>query len=107
MHHVRLKAVLADPAAHVLAVSEPDGDVVALASFVRGLGGGTAELGVLVEDAWQRRGIGRRLVAHLISSAPARGITTLTASIQAPTPTSPICSDRFPVGSPSPPKAES
>jgi GNAT superfamily N-acetyltransferase len=78
-----LTAVLADPAAHVMAVSQPDGDVVGLASLIRGPGGDTAELGVLVEDAWQRRGIGQRLAAHLISAAPARGITTLTASIQA------------------------
>jgi len=78
-----LTAVLADPAANVVAASEPDGDVVGLASLICGASGGTAELGVLVEDAWQRRGIGRRLVAHLVSAAPARGITTLTASILA------------------------
>lgn len=77
-----LNAMLADPAANVLAVSEPDGDVVALASLIRCPGGGTAELGVLVEDARQCRGIGRRLAAHLIS-APARGISVLTASILA------------------------
>jgi GNAT superfamily N-acetyltransferase len=78
-----LKAVLADPAANVLAAREPAGDVVALASLIRSSGSGTAELGVLVEDAWQRRGIGRRLVARLITAAPARGITTLTASVLA------------------------
>jgi GNAT superfamily N-acetyltransferase len=78
-----LNAVLADPAANVLAVSEPDREVVALASLIRCPGGGSAELGVLVEDAWQRRGIGRRLAAYLISAAPARGISMLTASILA------------------------
>jgi GNAT superfamily N-acetyltransferase len=36
---------------------------------------------VLVEDAWQRHGIGRHLVAHLIAAAPAREITELTASV--------------------------
>ena len=76
-----LKAVLADPAANVLAAREPSGDVVALASLIGSPGSGTAELGVLVEDAWQRRGIGRGLVAHLVTAAPARGITTLTASV--------------------------
>jgi GNAT superfamily N-acetyltransferase len=76
-----LKAVLADPAASVLAACEPAGDVVALASLIQDPGSGTAELGVLVEDAWQRRGIGRRLVAHLVTAAPARGITTLTAAV--------------------------
>jgi len=78
-----LTALLADPAAHVIAVGQPGGDVVGLASLIRGASGDTAELGVLVEDAWQRRGIGQRLAAHLISTAPGRGITTLTASIQA------------------------
>lgn len=76
-----LKEVLADPAANVLAVREPAGDVVALASLIRSPGSGTGELGVLVEDAWQRRGIGRRMVAHLVLGAPARGITTLTAVV--------------------------
>jgi len=78
-----LTAVRADPAAHVVAASGPGGEVVALASLIRAPGGGTAELGVLVEDAWQRRGIGCRLAARLIAGAPARGITTLTATILA------------------------
>ncbi len=78
-----LRTVLADPAASVLAACGRDGDVVALASLIRSPGCGAAELGVLVEDAWQRRGIGRRLVTHLITTAPARGITTLTASVLA------------------------
>jgi GNAT superfamily N-acetyltransferase len=87
-----LKAVLADPAANILAVREPGGGAVALASLISGAGGssgpgspggGTAELGVLVEDAWQRRGIGRRLVAYLVGAASARGISTLTAVVLA------------------------
>jgi GNAT superfamily N-acetyltransferase len=78
-----LEAVLSDPGANIVAAREPAGDAVALASLIASPGSATAELGVLVEDAWQRRGIGRRLVARLISAAPARGITTLTASILA------------------------
>ena len=78
-----LEAVLADPTASVLAARDPAGDVVGLASLIGTQGPGTAELGVLVEDAWQRRGIGRQLVAHLIAAAPARGITTLTAAVLA------------------------
>lgn len=81
-----LETVLSDPGANVLAAREPTGDVVALASLIRDPGSATAELGVLVEDAWQRRGIGRRLVARLIFAAPARGITTLTASVRPATP---------------------
>jgi L-amino acid N-acyltransferase YncA len=81
-----LTELLTDPAANIVADSQPGGDVVGLASLIRSPGSpgsGIAELGVLVEDAWQRRGIGQRLAARLISTAPARGITTLTASILA------------------------
>ena len=74
-----MEAVLSDPSASLVAVPGRAGVVAALASFVPG--GGSAELGVLVEDAWQRRGIGRHLVAHLIAAAPARQITELTASV--------------------------
>ena len=78
-----LTAVFADPAASVVAACQHCGAVVALASLVPRASQDSAELGVLVEDAWQRAGIGRRLVAHLIATAQARGITTLTASVLA------------------------
>jgi GNAT superfamily N-acetyltransferase len=42
---------------------------------------GTADLGVLVEDHWQRRGIGTRLVTSLLADAPALGVTTLHADV--------------------------
>jgi GNAT superfamily N-acetyltransferase len=42
---------------------------------------GTADLGVVVEDHWQRRGIGTRLVASLLADAPAIGVTTLHADV--------------------------
>jgi GNAT superfamily N-acetyltransferase len=38
---------------------------------------------VLVEDAWQRQGIGRQLVTHLVAAAPAREIIEVTASVLA------------------------
>ncbi len=77
-----LDAVLSDPSASLVAVPGRAGAVAALASLVPG-DGSSAELGVLVEDAWQRHGIGRQLVAHLIAAAPARQITELTASVLA------------------------
>jgi GNAT superfamily N-acetyltransferase len=77
-----LETVLSDPAASLLAVPDRIDAVVALASLIPGCGS-SAELGVLVEDAWQRHGIGRHLVAHLIAAAPARQITELTASVLA------------------------
>jgi len=78
-----LRTMLADPAGSYVAVVPGDpAVVVALASLVSG-SGGSAELGVLVEDAWQRRGIGRDLIARLIVVARARQITELTASVLA------------------------
>lgn len=75
-----LKAVLSDPSASLVAVPGPADAVTALASLIPGAGG-SAELGVLVEDAWQRHGIGRQLVTRLVAAAPARQITELTASV--------------------------
>jgi GNAT superfamily N-acetyltransferase len=76
-----LTAVFADPSASVVAACQHCGAVVALASLLPDASHDCAELGVLVEDAWQRAGIGRRLVAHLIATAHARGIASLTASV--------------------------
>jgi GNAT superfamily N-acetyltransferase len=42
---------------------------------------GTADLGVLVEDAWQRRGVGSQLVASLIDAARADGASRVRANI--------------------------
>lgn len=42
---------------------------------------GTAHLGVLVEDAWQRRRVGSTLVAALVAGAAARGISTVRADV--------------------------
>lgn len=78
-----LKAVFADPSASLVAACQHCGAVVALASLIPNASQGSAELGVLVEDAWQRAGIGRRLVAHLITTAHVRGIAWLTASVLA------------------------
>jgi GNAT superfamily N-acetyltransferase len=43
----------------------------------------SAEMAVLVEDAWQRRGIGTALVAALATGARQRGLATLIANIHA------------------------
>jgi GNAT superfamily N-acetyltransferase len=77
-----LRTVLSDPSTSLVAVDGRTGVVVALASLVP-FGCSSAELGVLVEDAWQRRGIGRALVAQLIAAASASQITELTASVLA------------------------
>ena len=54
--------------------------IVALASC-RAVAEGVAELGLLVEDAWQRRGIGVRLLADLVAHAHSAGFRALQAQV--------------------------
>jgi GNAT superfamily N-acetyltransferase len=54
--------------------------IVALASC-RVVDEGMAELGVLVEDAWQRRGVGTALLDELVAHARALGLRALTAQL--------------------------
>jgi N-acetylglutamate synthase-like GNAT family acetyltransferase len=42
---------------------------------------GRVELGVLVEDAWQRQGIGTQLTVSLLDSLRAEGVTTVHADV--------------------------
>jgi GNAT superfamily N-acetyltransferase len=58
------------------------GGIVALASC-RTVDEGAAELGVLIEDAWQRRGLGTRLVRDLAAHASRTGLRTLGAQLLA------------------------
>ncbi len=69
-------------AEHVALVAEQDGTAIALASCRIDLAGG-AELGILVEDRWQRRGIGTRLLGGLLQHADQQGLRPLKASVLA------------------------
>jgi GNAT superfamily N-acetyltransferase len=42
---------------------------------------GISDLGVLIQDAWQRRGIGTWLVASLLANARAKGTTMVHADV--------------------------
>ncbi len=75
-----VRAVLAEPGAGLVATESGGGTVVGLASLFES-GGGRADLGVVVEDRWQRCGIGAALVAGLVAAAPGRGISVVTASV--------------------------
>ena len=44
-------------------------------------GGGVAELGILIEDGWQRRGLGRELLARLVAHADSLGLPELHAQM--------------------------
>jgi GNAT superfamily N-acetyltransferase len=60
----------------------PGGGIVALASC-RAVDEGAAELGVLIEDAWQRRGLGTRLIGDLAAHAANAGLRVLEAQLLA------------------------
>lgn len=59
------------------------GEVVGVARYDRALDDlATAEVAVLVEDAWQGAGVGRQLLASLTELAVRRGVRTVTATVQ-------------------------
>jgi ribosomal protein S18 acetylase RimI-like enzyme len=76
-----LARVISEPEGSRLATTT-DGEVVGLASLL-GSGKGAADLGVVVEDQWQRRGIARRMVEELFSEARSRGIRVVKADVLA------------------------
>jgi RimJ/RimL family protein N-acetyltransferase len=68
----------------VAEVDRPEGPrVVGVARYEPGEQEGRAEVAVVVEDAWQGRGIGRRLLTELLAEAQARGIRRFHADVLA------------------------
>jgi GNAT superfamily N-acetyltransferase len=61
---------------------DPASRAVALASC-RLVEEGAAELGLLVEDDWQRQGLGRRLLRDLVAHADESGVRVLRAQLMA------------------------
>jgi GNAT superfamily N-acetyltransferase len=78
--HFALVAYVAGVDGTVVDGTVVDGMVVALASC-RAVFEGVAELGVLVEDAWQRRGVGARLVREILGYASQTGLRALQARV--------------------------
>jgi GNAT superfamily N-acetyltransferase len=73
-----------DDARNDAVVAVVDGEVVALASYhVRTNDPLAAEVSVLVDDAWQRRGLGRSLVRRLAAIARMRGVRRFVADVLA------------------------
>ena len=77
------RLVTVDHDARVAVVAVVGGEVVGVARYDRlPTEPSTAEFAVLVEDAWQRAGVGRQLLAALTDLAARRGVRTLTATVQ-------------------------
>ena len=56
-------------------------EIVGHAMYVRSQNGREAEFAVVVEDAWQSRGVGRLLLAELAAKAGSRDIDLFTGSV--------------------------
>lgn len=62
-------------------VAEVAGDVVGVARFNADAQGGRAEIGILLSDVWQSRGLGRAVVARLRHEATRRAVGGFTATV--------------------------
>jgi RimJ/RimL family protein N-acetyltransferase len=60
-----------------------DGEIVGVARYFRSAAPDTAELALVVADAWQRRGLATRMLASLGELALAAGIRRFAVTIQA------------------------
>jgi GNAT superfamily N-acetyltransferase len=76
-----LTEALAGHTDHLALVAATPTAVVALASC-RATAGAAADLAVLVEDAWQRQGIGTCLLNGLLDHADRNGLRTLKATMR-------------------------
>ena len=77
-----LTEALARGAAHFALLAQAGQAVAGLASCVT-TGRGSAELAVLVEDSWQRLGVGARLLSQLVAHADQSGQARLKAWVLA------------------------
>jgi GNAT superfamily N-acetyltransferase len=77
---VYTRALLARQSMDETLVAWYDGACVGLATLSRDREG-ASHLGVLVEDAWQRRGVGRQLVSTLLGEARSHGVRQVHADV--------------------------
>jgi acetyltransferase len=63
--------------------AEVDGELIGFARFSQNPGADpyAAEVGIILTDAWQGRGLGGHMLCRLAAEAQARGVTTLTAVV--------------------------
>jgi acetyltransferase len=70
-----------DGAGSYAMVVEADGAVVGVARFDRDTHRDSAEIGILLTDAWQSRGVGTEVVAQLRAEAHRRALSGFTATV--------------------------
>ena len=74
--------LLAGRAANVDAIiAVADGQIIGHAMAADRRGGQATDVGVVVADAWQRRGVGAALMRALVARAQARGVTSLAMDV--------------------------
>ncbi|GAA0228151.1 GNAT family N-acetyltransferase [Cryptosporangium japonicum] len=77
---------MVDPAAGralVLAASDHPGRLIGYATLLRSAPGGMAEVSLLLQDDWQRRGIGSAMARHLVDAARRARLPGLVAWTEA------------------------
>ena len=83
--HVHAEGFVAEPltpaeGGRTVAASGPDSGPILAHLCLEPDGSGGTEFAIAVADAWQRGGIGRRLMEHALAWATDRGIETLSAT---------------------------
>jgi RimJ/RimL family protein N-acetyltransferase len=76
-----LERLLVPRAGVTLVAVRPDGGIAAVGSLLQTAEPGGGELALLVEDAWQGRGLGTAMLRRLGSLAQARGLAELRAHV--------------------------
>lgn len=62
-------------------VAEAEEAVIGVARFDRAADGSTAEIGILLSDAWQSRGLGRHVLDRLADEARERAVCAFSAHV--------------------------
>jgi acetyltransferase len=67
---------------HQALVAQVEDEIVGVARYDREAASGEAEFGLMIEDGWQQRGLGKRLLGRLVAQARRHEVSTFTAFIQ-------------------------
>jgi GNAT superfamily N-acetyltransferase len=77
-----LTALVAESDDHIAVAARRGGRIVGFASAGE-IAPGVREIGVLVEDGWQHRGIGRDLLSHIVTMSAEVGTDAIRAEVLA------------------------